>query len=95
MTAAELAGRQIYRAVGCPACVSSGYAGRTGIHEFLLVDDEVRQQIVKSNDTTALRKLVMGRGMRTLREDGAMKVLKGMTTIEEVMRVTQEDTARI
>ncbi len=76
---------------GCDACKQTGYRGRTGIHELLVVDDEVRTLIMKNADATAIRRAAVAAGMVTLREDGATKVLAGETTIEEVLRVTQED----
>ncbi len=82
---------QIYRVGGCRSCNRTGYRGRTGIYEFLLVDDDVRQHVLKNVDSTTIKKTAMGKGMHTLLEDGARKVLHGETTIEEVLSVTQED----
>jgi general secretion pathway protein E len=76
---------------GCPQCKQTGYRGRIGIHELLIVDDDVRALIMKNSDAATIRRDATSRGMPTLREDGARKVLEGLTTIEEVMRVTQED----
>lgn len=84
----------VYRAKGCAACMETGYAGRTGIHEILMVDDEVRSLIMESTAATVLKKIAMKKGMKSLREVGAEKVLSGETSLEEVLRVTQEDTAR-
>jgi len=85
-------GRTIYKpGAGCPQCKRTGYKGRTGIHELLVVDDEIRTLVMKSADAAAIRRAATARGMNTLREDGADKVLDGQTTIEEVLRVTQED----
>jgi general secretion pathway protein E len=87
-----LAGRPIYRiGPGCPACKQRGYRGRIGIHELLVVDDAVRNLIMQKADASQIRRLATSRGMPTLREDGARKVLEGITTIEEILRVTQED----
>ena len=76
---------------GCGQCKQTGYRGRSGIHELLIVDDEVRALIMKNADASTIRAYATGRGMPTLRSDGSQKVLEGLTTIEEVMRVTQED----
>ncbi len=80
-----------YRAVGCEECFGSGYRGRLGIHELLHVGDDVRSLVMQNAPATELKKAAVGDGMKTLREDGALKVLAGTTTIDEVMRVTAED----
>jgi general secretion pathway protein E len=85
-------GRTIYKpGSGCPQCKKTGYRGRTGIHELLVVDDEVRGLVMRSADAAAIRRAATARGMNTLRGDGAEKILAGMTTLEEVLRVTQEE----
>jgi len=81
----------IYKSQGCPKCLKTGYTGRIGIYELLNVDDEIRHLILKNTDSTQIKKLAISRGMDTLRDDGAKKVLEGITTIDEVLRVTQED----
>ncbi|MCB1214929.1 MAG: Flp pilus assembly complex ATPase component TadA, partial [Deltaproteobacteria bacterium] len=88
------ANQMIYRAKGCPACLETGYAGRTGIHEILMVDDQVRSLIMKNAGATEVKRLAMEKGMKTLREVAAEKVLNKETSIEEVLRVTQEDVER-
>jgi general secretion pathway protein E len=82
----------IYRAKGCPACFQTGYLGRTAIYELLEVDDEMRQLIMKSADAAALKALAVRKGMHSLRQDGAEKVLRGITSVDEVVRVTQKET---
>jgi general secretion pathway protein E len=81
----------VYRATGCSACMGTGYMGRTGIYELLMMNDEIRALVLKDTDANTIRKAAVADGMRTLRADGMRKVLSGWTTIEEVMRVTQED----
>ncbi|MGC6417254.1 MAG: type II secretion system ATPase GspE [Bradymonadia bacterium] len=81
----------VYQAVGCQECLDSGYSGRTGIYELLVVNDDVRHLIMKNVDSATLKKEAMKHGMTTLRDDGARKVLLGETTIAEVLRVTQDD----
>jgi general secretion pathway protein E len=79
----------LYRANGCPACNGRGYSGRIGILEFLEINDEIRQQILKRSDATALHRMATELGMKTLTEDGIQKAIAGITTIEEVTRVTK------
>jgi general secretion pathway protein E len=85
-------GRTAYRAKGCPACYQTGYLGRTAIYELLDIDDEVRQLIMKNADASTIKALAVKKGMTTLRQDGADKVLKGITSVDEVVRVTQKET---
>ncbi len=85
-------GTEIYReGPGCEGCKETGYRGRGGIHELLPVDDDVRGLVMQRSDAAAIRRLATSRGMRTLRDDGAAKVIAGTTTVAEVLRVTQED----
>lgn len=81
----------IYKSQGCPRCLKTGYTGRVGIYELLIIDDDIRHMILKNTDSTEIKKLAISKRMDTLRDDGAKKVLEGMTTIDEVLRVTQED----
>jgi general secretion pathway protein E len=84
-------GKPIFRAVGCPACNKNGYRGRTGIYELLLVDDDIRQLVLKNIDSNTIKKKATEKGMTTLLDDGAKKIAMGETTIAEVLSVTQED----
>ncbi len=77
---------------GCETCVGLGYKGRTGIYEFMSVEDNIRKLVMERADAGTIKRVAQGNGMRTLRDDGALKVMKGQTSIEEVLRVTQEDT---
>jgi general secretion pathway protein E len=86
-----LGGGTTYRARGCPACSRSGYRGRTGIYELLIIDDDIRQLILKNVDSGTIKKKAIEKGMLTLLDDGALKVAQGLTTIAEVLSVTQED----
>ncbi len=81
-----------YRAKGCPVCFQTGYLGRSAIYELLEIDDEVRQLIMKNADASTIKALAVKKGMTTLRQDGADKVLKGITSVDEVVRVTQKET---
>jgi general secretion pathway protein E len=81
----------LYKAVGCPACQQTGYQGRTGIYELMLVDDDVRQLILKNVDSTSIKRAAVEHGMMTLLQHGAYKVAQGVTTAAEVLSVTAED----
>ena len=83
-------GKVIYRGRGCPSCLDTGYKGRTGIFELMILDEPVRNLILKTSDANAIKQKAVEQGMLTLRQDGAQKVLEGITTIEEVFRVTYQ-----
>jgi general secretion pathway protein E len=85
-----VADRRFYRGRGCPNCLHTGYRGRTGIFELMILDDRVKNLILKTSDANAIKHRAVEQGMTTLRQDGAQKVLQGATTIEEVFRVTQQ-----
>jgi general secretion pathway protein E len=80
----------LYRGRGCENCASTGYYGRAGVFELLMVEDEIRKLILKNADANQMRSVAREQGMRTLLEDGADKIKAGMTTLSEVLRVTQE-----
>ncbi|NPC71545.1 type II secretion system protein GspE [Corallococcus sp. AB004] len=82
---------RIYRATGCPSCNRNGYRGRSGIYEFLFVDDDVRQLVLKNVDASTIKKSALAKGMTTLLDDGVRKIALGETTIAEVLSITQED----
>jgi general secretion pathway protein E len=83
----------IYRGKGCGDCRGSGYVGRTGIFELLVMDNDIRQMITARNDAQLIKERAVSKGMRTLFTDGLRKVTKGETTLEEVLRVMQRDYA--
>ncbi len=83
----------LYRAKGCASCLNTGYTGRRGIYELMMVDDVVGSLILKSSDAQSIKRAAIDQGMDTLRDDGARKVLLGLTTVEEVLAATQEDIA--
>lgn len=85
----------LYRGRGCDVCQKTGYLGRLGIFEMMIVDDEIRQLILKNVDSGTLKAKARENGMITLREDGADKVKRGITTIEEVTRVTRDDAVTV
>jgi general secretion pathway protein E len=80
----------VFRGAGCEVCHGTGYMSRMGIFEMMPVDDEMRKSIMANADAAALTMLARRNGMRNLREDGWLKVRDGITTVQEVMRVTQE-----
>jgi general secretion pathway protein E len=80
-----------YRGSGCPSCTQTGYRGRTGIHELLVLDDEIRRLIGNKADAAAIRQSAVSRGMVLLKEEAAEKIFAGITTTEEVMRMTQQE----
>lgn len=80
----------LYRGRGCEKCSFTGYYGRMGIFELLLIDDDIRRLILKNADSNQLREAARQHGMKTLLEDGADKIQQGITTLREVLRVTQE-----
>ncbi len=83
-------GTQFYKGRGCENCLETGYLGRTGIFELLVVDDDIKELIVKRSASHIIKEVAVEKGMSTLREDGLRKVLAGDTTLEEVCRVTQD-----
>ena len=84
----------LYRARegGCNACLNAGFKGRTAIYELLMIDDRIRQLAIKNADAGTIKRAAVEAGMRTLREDGAQKVLAGMTSAAEVMMITTGDS---
>ena len=76
---------------GCDRCGGTGYTGRTGVYELLSISEEVRRLAIRNADAGQIKQAAIEGGMRTLRDDGASKVLQGITSIEEVMRVTAEE----
>jgi type IV pilus assembly protein PilB len=78
-----------FKGKGCDRCRKTGYAGRLGIYELLVMDDNLRDLVTRNPDVTQFRKLCRERGLVTLREDGFLKVMKGLTTVDEILRVTE------
>jgi general secretion pathway protein E len=81
----------VYKAQGCSACQNTGYQGRTGIYELMLVEDDVRALILKSVDSSTIKQAAVKHGMLTLMQHGAYKVALGITSAAEVLSVTAED----
>ena len=89
----KITSRQIFRPGNsqCQHCQGSGYAGRLGIHEILVIDDELRGQIISRLDSNSIKTSAMKRGFTTLRMDGGRKVMQGVTSVEEVILATHDD----
>ena len=82
----------VFQAKGCDHCGHTGYVGRTSIHELFLLDDEMHRVIMEGADATTLHITARRQGMITLYEDGLRKVVQGLTSLEEVMRITQDQS---
>ncbi|MHC4911332.1 MAG: GspE/PulE family protein, partial [Planctomycetota bacterium] len=79
----------VIEGAGCGTCRDTGYAGRVGLYELLVLDDHIRDEIARSPNVTEFRRICCERGMTTLRQDGFEKVAAGKTTVAEVLRVTE------
>ncbi|HTV49027.1 MAG TPA: ATPase, T2SS/T4P/T4SS family [Phycisphaerae bacterium] len=90
-TEQELVGARIFKPVGCAACNGTGYRGRIGIFELMSMNSEIRELAFKRASSTAVRKAAKASGMKTLLDDGKVKILHGLTTPREVARVTQAE----
>ncbi len=91
LTPEELGDKPLYRGKGCPECLNTGYLGRVGIFELMVMDEDMRNFILTTSDSNQIRKRALestAGAMLTLRQDGLQKVLAGQTTLEEVFRVT-------
>jgi type II secretory ATPase GspE/PulE/Tfp pilus assembly ATPase PilB-like protein len=84
-------GLKIYQGKGCKECNFTGYRGRLGIFELLIITDDISQMVLQKTSTNVIRQRAIALGMATLREDGWTKVRQGITSVEEVLRVTQEE----
>lgn len=91
LTREQVRGATMYKAIGCDHCNGKGYSGRTNIQELLLVTDDIRSMIMQRKDGGAIKKKAIELGMITFRDHGIEKVLKGTTTVEEVLSSTQVD----
>ena len=87
--AARGQGPQFYRPAGCPECSNTGYRGRIGIFELMLINEPVRREILNNSDAKTIQRVAQQEGMRVLRDDGARQVVAGVTSVEEVLAATQ------
>ena len=81
---------RLYKGKGCAVCRGSGYSGRIGIFEVLIVEENIREAIIAQDDASVIQKIAVKNGMVTMLEDGIKKVTEALTTIDEVLRVTKE-----
>ncbi len=88
-------GGQVFRARGCAECLDTGYSGRTGIYELLVVDDEIRSMVTAGANAGQIKRAAISKGMLALRHDGLRKVVEGVTSLDEVVRVTQEELSEL
>ena len=91
LTPADVVGKHFYQGAGCVTCNNTGYKGRTAIHEFLVVNEEIRNIILRNGSVAEMAEAAKRNGMTPLREAGMAKVFEGITTIEEVVRETVLD----
>jgi len=82
---------RVYKPEGCAGCNYTGYKGRLGIFELMLIDDDIRGMVSQNVDSKSIKQIAMRKGMRNLRGDGARKALSGITSIAEVLRATEEE----
>jgi type II secretory ATPase GspE/PulE/Tfp pilus assembly ATPase PilB-like protein len=82
---------ELFEGKGCEECRFTGYRGRTGIYEILVVTEAIREMILNRASSQQIKQKAISLGMRTLRQDGLEKVIKGITTLTEVVRVTQQE----
>ena len=94
MLAAVVQDEQVvaYRGRGCPRCRNTGYYGRQGLFELLRIDEQIKDMILEHTSTSHIKRRALEAGMRTLRQDGWLKVARGVTSMDEVYRVTQDDS---
>ncbi len=81
---------RLYKGKGCDLCHQTGYAGRIGVFEVMVIDDAIREAITDRRDASAIRDIAVSQGMTTMIQDGLEKAKQGLTTFEEVLRVTKE-----
>ena len=82
---------RVYRPEGCAACNYTGYHGRIGIFELMLIDDDIRAHVTQNTDSKTIKQQAVRKGMHTLRADGARRALQGVTSVAEVLRATEEE----
>ena len=82
---------ELFYGKGCENCTGTGYQGRQGVYELMMTTDNVRTLIMQGSSSARLRREAREEGMHTLREDAWLKAIRGVTTLEEVLRVTHQD----
>jgi type IV pilus assembly protein PilB len=91
LTRQRLEGNTIYQPVGCSACNQKGYKGRKGAYELMEMTPDLREMSFQRKPTMELRAKARSEGMTALKEDGVRKILAGITTIQEILRITHRD----
>ena len=91
LTAEDVAGKKFFKGAGCNSCSNTGYKGRVGLFEFMVMDDELRMMIIENKTTDELRNKAREKGMRLLRDSGIAFIYDGTTTAEEIIRETVLD----
>lgn len=86
----ELEQSVFYKGRGCEECTNTGYSGRIGVHEVLVVDDEIREAILKKASASDIKRIAIKNGMTTMTQEGLRKAREGLTSVEEILRVTHE-----
>ena len=89
VTQEDLKEATLFTGDGCDKCMQTGFYGRTGIYEIMKISESIKKKIISTSDANAIKEAAVIEGMRTLREDGSDKIMKGITTPEEILRVTQ------
>jgi general secretion pathway protein E len=79
-----------YKPVGCEACAETGYSGRIGIFELLVVDEAIRREVIANSDGKKIARVACSRGMVSLRDDGVRQVIAGRVSIEEILAATHD-----
>ena len=87
----EVESIKCYKGKGCPACNGTGYKGRIALYEVMPVKEEIKEMIIKGATATDLKKTAISSGMKSLRLSGLAKIKEGMTSVQEVLRVTFSD----
>ncbi|MEA1968599.1 MAG: type II secretion system ATPase GspE [Thermodesulfobacteriota bacterium] len=90
LSSKDLKGKKVFKAAGCSRCFDTGYSGREAVFEIMEIDDNLKKTILTSSDSNQIMDVALSRGMLLLRQNGIEKVLNGVTTVEEVLRVTQD-----
>ena len=88
LKSSQLNNGKLFRGRGCDRCKNSGYSGRIGIYEILPISSEIRKLIISQADSSTIKDTAVNEGMKTLLKDGLLKAVEGITTVEEVLRVS-------
>jgi len=87
----EIKDGTVFKSKGCRECTDSGFNGRVAIFEILIMDDDIRNLTLGITDSSTIKRKAMEKGLTTLKMDGAKKIISGVTSIDDVLRVTEEE----